>query len=295
MIFNIDPKVDYAFKHLFGKESTRPILIDLLNQILSGDGKRVIREVELLDPFNPKETFDDKLSILDIKARDDSGRQINVEMQMLPHSYFKSRILYYLAKLHQQQLHKGEKYSVLKPSISIVFVDNVLFPEVADYHLRFRLLEERHHLLFADDLEVYTLELPKFHKRDVELLDGLDIWLYFLRYAAKIDSDALPKALDHPLVLQAMEELKMIAQSDIERERYEARRKAQMDYDTGMEEARMQGEATGLAKGMKIGVIQYCEGLLQFSTTSREHLEKLSLEELTRLADELRTQVMNKK
>jgi hypothetical protein len=30
----------------------------------------MIREIELLNPFNPKETLDDKLSILDIKARD---------------------------------------------------------------------------------------------------------------------------------------------------------------------------------------------------------------------------------
>jgi hypothetical protein len=25
MILDVDPKVDYAFKHLFGRESTRPI------------------------------------------------------------------------------------------------------------------------------------------------------------------------------------------------------------------------------------------------------------------------------
>lgn len=35
MILDIDPKVDYAFKHLFGRESTRPLLIHLLNCILT--------------------------------------------------------------------------------------------------------------------------------------------------------------------------------------------------------------------------------------------------------------------
>jgi len=127
MITDIDPKVDYAFKHLFGRDATRPILNDLLNQVLGGKGKRFIREVELLNPFNPKESLDDKLSILDIKARDESGKQINVEMQMLQKPYFKKRILYYLAKFHQQQLHQGDKYSVLKPTISIVFLNDVLF------------------------------------------------------------------------------------------------------------------------------------------------------------------------
>jgi hypothetical protein len=44
----------------------------------------------------------------------------------------------------------------------------------------------------------------------------------------------LPAAFErHPLVRRAMEELKMLTQTDLERERYEARRKAQLDYQTG--------------------------------------------------------------
>jgi hypothetical protein len=49
MILNIDPKVDFAFKHLFGKESTRTILIDLLNQVLSPGPGYQIQEVELMN------------------------------------------------------------------------------------------------------------------------------------------------------------------------------------------------------------------------------------------------------
>ena len=40
-------------------------------------------EVELLNPYSEKMTLDDKVSILDIKARDDQGRLYNLEMQML--------------------------------------------------------------------------------------------------------------------------------------------------------------------------------------------------------------------
>ena len=83
MILGIDPKVDYAFKHLLGRESTRPILIDVIDKVLNPAPGHHIQDIELLNPFNPKESADDKLSILDIKARDQSGRQFNVEMQML--------------------------------------------------------------------------------------------------------------------------------------------------------------------------------------------------------------------
>ena len=179
MIIGIDPTVDYAFKHLFGRETTRPILMSVLNEVRNSPPGRRIDDLELLNPFNPKEAFDDKLSILDIKARDQLGRQFNVEMQMLAYRYYEKRIFYYAAKLHQQQLHEGEDYLQLKPTISISFLNHVMFPEVPDYHLRFRLLEESRHFPLTEDIEFHILELPKFKKSADELTSGLDIWLYF--------------------------------------------------------------------------------------------------------------------
>jgi len=38
-----------------------------------------------------------------------------------------------------------------------------------------------------------------------------------------------------------LEELKMLTQTDLDRERYEARRKALLDYNTGMKVARLEG------------------------------------------------------
>ena len=145
MILGIDPTVDYAFKHLLGRDATRPILIDVLDKVLAPAPGHHIQDIELLNPFNPKEAPDDKLSVLDIKARDQSGRLFNVEMQMLAYPAYQKRILYYGTRLHQQQLHEGEDYGTLRPTISISFLGHVLFPQVPDYHLRFRLLEQSHH------------------------------------------------------------------------------------------------------------------------------------------------------
>ena len=82
MILDIDPKVDFAFKYMLGKESTRPILIDLANNVLGLSPGHQLQDIELLNPYNLKETPDDKVSIVDIKARDQAGRLFNVEMQM---------------------------------------------------------------------------------------------------------------------------------------------------------------------------------------------------------------------
>jgi predicted transposase/invertase (TIGR01784 family) len=307
MILDIDPKADYAFKHVFGRESTRPLLISVIDSVLNPPPGRHIRDVDLLNPFNPKEALDDKLSILDIKARDQQGRHFNVEMQMLAYRYYEKRILYYWARLHQQQLHAGEDYLELMPTISISFLDHVLFPDVPDYHLRFRLLETAHRFAFTEDIECHILELPKFTKSLSELKTGLDIWLYFLRHAEKMDTEALPPELQQPLVMRALEELKMLAQTGAERERYESRRKAQLDYNTGLKVARIEGQAEGRAEGEKIGrvegrvegekigAIQLSERLLNRSQTPTEQLAALSLEELTRLADHLQAQLFQQR
>lgn len=90
----------------------------------------------------------------------------------------------------------------------------------------------------------------------------------------------------------------MLSQTNIERERYESRRKAQMDYDSGLKGARLEGEAEGEARGKaegKIGTIQFCERLLKRPVTPTEQLQSLSLDELTKLADELQNLVLGQR
>ena len=76
----IDPRVDYAFKKVFGSEANVPLLSDLLHAVLKPE--RRIVDLQLLNPFNEKNWEEDKLSVLDIKARDELGQQYNVEMQL---------------------------------------------------------------------------------------------------------------------------------------------------------------------------------------------------------------------
>ena len=144
------------------------------------------------------------------------------------------------------------------------------------------------------------MELPKFTKSAAELESGLDIWLYFLRHAEKMDTEALPSTLKrHPLLLRAVEELKMLTQTDLERERYEARRKAQLDYNTGLKVARMEGQEQGREEGRiqgeKIGIIHTFERLLNRPQTPVDQLTPLALEDLSRLADELQAQAMKQR
>jgi len=278
----------------------------LTNSVLAPPPGHRVSNIELLNPFNPKEALDDKLSILDIKARDQSGFQFNLEMQMLAFRYYEKRILYYWSKFHQQQFHEGQDYLELKPTISISFLDHVLFPKAPGYHLRFRLLDESHTVHFTDDIDLHIFELPKFTKTATELVSDLDIWLYFLRHAGMMDTDALPAAMrQQPLVMQALEELKMLAQTDQERERYEARRKAQLDHNTGLKVARLEGleigQQLGRVEGQQLGRVEgeiskinMCERLLGRPETSAETLAELPYDELARRALHLEQELRRK-
>jgi flagellar biosynthesis/type III secretory pathway protein FliH len=91
----------------------------------------------------------------------------------------------------------------------------------------------------------------------------------------------------------------MLSQNELERERYEARRKAQMDHDSGLHDARSEGFEKGIEKGRqegeKIGTIRFCEKWLNRPQTPTERLTLLSLEDLTRMADELQEQMLKQR
>ena len=76
----ITPRVDIAFKKIFGVEENKDLLISLINSIVSDEDQ--ILEATLLNPYNPKNFRNDKLSILDIKAKGDNGRRFNIEIQI---------------------------------------------------------------------------------------------------------------------------------------------------------------------------------------------------------------------
>ena len=73
-------------------------------------------------------------------------------------------------------------------------------------------------LCLTDDLVIHLIELPKFTRTLEELRTPLDSWLYFFKNGAGLDADALPEAMNRPEQRKAMGVLKMLAQSDVERE-----------------------------------------------------------------------------
>jgi predicted transposase/invertase (TIGR01784 family) len=229
MITGIDPRVDIAFKKLFGTPAWSQLTISLIDAVLCPAPGGHIVQLDLLNPYNEQDSLSDKLSVLDIKARDERGRYFNVEMQMHLGQALVPRLLFYWARLYGSQLVEGDEYGVLRPTISICFVNQVMFRQRATFHSAFRLLELGSQVCLTEHQELHLLEIPKFHREIEDLREPLDFWLYFLKNGKDLDADALPGPLDRPEIRKAMEVLKVFSQSELERDRYENRVKGQRD------------------------------------------------------------------
>ena len=280
----IDPKVDYAFKKVFGSESNVDLLANLINAVRDVPPDRQIVGLEIRNPFNAKETADDKVSVLDIKARDAAGRWYNIEMQMLAPWFFPQRVLYYWAKVYVSQLVEGSDYRDLQPTISIAFVNSRLFPDSEGYHHCFTLFDQADETVLTDHLEIHLIELPKCTLTAEQLTTPLEVWCYFLRHGESLDTASLPETLNIPPIQRALEVLNMMTQSELERERYEARLKGMRDQSSSRFGEREMGKL--------MGEIRVCQLLLKQPQTPEEELEKLSLDDLSRLADQLRKQAL---
>ena len=174
----IDPKVDYAFKKVFGSESN----VDLLKLLLEAVLGFPLSAVEIANPFEEKDAADDKLCVLDIKAKDADGRWFDVEMQTHSHPAIRPRLLYYWAQLYAGQLVEGQDFTELRPAYSICFLNARMFAKRSDvYHNIFGLIDGATGEEFSKHLGIHVLELPKFVLGADDLKTMKEKWCYFLR------------------------------------------------------------------------------------------------------------------
>ncbi|MGH9801684.1 MAG: Rpn family recombination-promoting nuclease/putative transposase, partial [Blastocatellia bacterium] len=183
MKHRIDPKVDCVFKALLGSEANRNLLIHFLNAILTGELAAPIAEVEILNPYNEKEFLDDKLSIVDVKARDEAGNVFQVEVQLSNYGHLAARMLYTWADMYSQQLQSGQDYRLLKPTYSIwLLAENLIADD--DYAHNYKLRDDNGRMLI-DHGGIWVLELAKF---DAErIATEQQRWLMFFKKGDQLD------------------------------------------------------------------------------------------------------------
>jgi predicted transposase/invertase (TIGR01784 family) len=256
----ISPKVDIAFKKIFGVEENKDLLISLINSIVGEEDQ--VADVTLLNPYNPKSFKTDKLSILDIKAQGVDGKRFNIEIQISDEADYDKRALYYWAKLYTEQLKSSQGYDKLSKAIGIHILNFTSIPETKNYHNVFHIKEKSNNLIYFKDLELHTIELNKFTSDTSEELSdlvskiktSLDVWSAFLTRNELLKADNLPKELDDNNLKKALEVLNVMNFSSEERELYDDHLKWLMIEANTLKKAENKAREEGIGIGEAIGI-----------------------------------------
>lgn len=124
-----DLKNDFVFRRVF---ATHPdILQSLLNDLLERKGDQQIVELEYLPSEQLPHVEGAKLSILDVRCKDQAGRRFIVEMQLIHVDGFINRVVYNGCKAYVNQLNSGDPYTKLVDVVAISICNFELWPDAA--------------------------------------------------------------------------------------------------------------------------------------------------------------------
>jgi predicted transposase/invertase (TIGR01784 family) len=213
-----DVKNDIAFRKIFGNENKKEVLISFLNAVLDFKEKHKIIDVTILNPYQLPKFRDGKATIIDVKAKDQSGREFIVEMQVADALGFSKRVLYYTSQGYISQIDRGEFYDKLNPTIFVGILDFEISKN-PKYICRHRILDVETGEQIMEDMEFNFIELPKFKVPRKELKTLVEKWVFFIKEAENLE--VIPEDMDDPGLKAAYEEANIHTWSPEELEAYD--------------------------------------------------------------------------
>ena len=262
-----DPKTDFVFKRIFGAEARKPLLIALLNHLLELEGDRRILDVQHLSGDQHVGVAELKLSIVDVKCTDASGRRFVVEMQVLKVEGFEKRVVYNASKAYVMQLRNAEEYPALCDVVGVTICNFNLWPEKDERGRfkvpmlsRWRMQEQHSGERGLPQVQYAFLELPKYDAGDTPKT-LIDKWAYFFREAKNLE--VVPPALSEAPFRDALEVARTATFSPEEWEAYERAKMAEQDARGALSVARQEGKDEGLVEGHKSGLAEGKRDALQ--------------------------------
>jgi predicted transposase/invertase (TIGR01784 family) len=220
MKHSIDPRIDCVFKSLLGNESNRNLLVHFINATLASELIAPITRVEILNPYNEKEHLDDKLSIVDVKAKDEHGRIYQIEIQLLFFSNLPARMLYTWADVYSQQLQSGDKYHELNPTYSIWLLGENAIKHDDQYIHRYKFRDEAGVPLIEHG-GIWLFELEKFNAQVID--NEQTRWLRFFKEGKQLNDLNLPDWMNTQEMKQAMNTLCQFSEKERNYFAYQAR------------------------------------------------------------------------
>lgn len=286
---------DDAFKLVFGQESTKDVMIEFLNQVISD---RTIVDVEFMDKEMHPHDRDRKTSVYDLFCKTDDGSRVIVELQKRKQDSYAERMLYY--SMHQvlKQVEAGVSSFDFYPIYVISILDFTLEQneEIPEVKTVYRLLEEKHQRLLTDRLTYIFLELPKV-KKNADELDGsiLEGMCFCLKNMYRLKER--PNALTHTVFDKIFGVSEFLEMEEDTREKILSNMTTERDLQNqfayarqeglalGLEEGRAKGLAEGRAEGRATGIKEGREEerMIVASRMLKAGMDILQIAELTKL------------
>ena len=276
--FIMSPKVDFTFKLLFGDPKHKDLLIALLSAVL-GLPEEQFADIEIINTELLREFKEDKKGILDVRVRTKEGKQIDIEIQILPTEFMAERTIFYLAKMYTSQIKSGDTYDMLKKCITINIVDFPCTP-LKKLHSKYHLTEDETGHRLTDVIEIHFLELPKLFDKDVPRNeeDVIVQWLEFIDGKSKGVMEMLAKKNEN--IKKAYDLLKVISKDEKARMLYDARNAEITDQLTRIKSAEKKGKEEGIEIGEERKAIKAAENSFRkgLSVEDAAEIAEISIE-----------------
>lgn len=251
-------RFDWAIKRLLRQKANFDVLDGFLTVFLN----QKVKVIEILESESNQQDATDKFNRVDIKAKDEKGDIIIVEVQNTTELYYLERILYGVAKAITEHIDLGNSYKEVKKiySISILYFD---LGKGSDYlyvgqnnfvgvHTKDQLqvnAKEKGTIVKKSPSDIFPeyilVRVNEFNKVAVTPLEE---WIEYLKNGEiRPDTQA-------PGLQEARKKLQYYSMNDADRLAYDKHIDSVMIQNDVLESARDEGLAQGMAQGIAQGI-----------------------------------------
>lgn len=168
---------NYIFRKILNSEDCLDILKNFIESILEIN----IEEISLnpylkkIERFLPKE---ENFGIADVRVKTAENEEINIGIQFIDGIYVQTKMLMYYSQIHLNQLEYGDNREFAK-TITINLLDFKYFSS-KEYQKTIKIKTNEGNIKL-EELEMYTIELPKFKCYSEDNMTEKEQWIEYLK------------------------------------------------------------------------------------------------------------------
>ena len=251
---SLNPKADLTFKLIFGEHPD--LVMSLLNALLPLDADGQIESVDYLTPEMVPDNPAKKNSIVDVRCKDQQGRQFIVEMQLYWSDSFRRRVILNAAKAVFREAERAKDYNLVQTVYSLNLVNEGLSLGDAgpdEFYHDYAIVNVEHSDRIIEGLRFVFVDLEKFKPKTIAEKKMAVLWLRFLTEIDEKTQEVPAELLENADTRKALEIVEKSAYTDSQLLAYDDFWMAVTDERVIAEDAKRKGYQEGREEGREEG------------------------------------------